>query len=200
VLASTGPGTWYLPIMKARATGGAAASRLSPNPAAQVESHRLEDTGNFPNSLLPAIIYREIFDFSEGDTAERLEAFLEGHGWSGAWRNGIYSYHHYHSTAHEVLVVLSGSVEVQLGGSTGVTIRLSRGDAVIIPAGVAHKNIQASADFEVLGAYPEGQSWDLKYGDPGERPEVDENIARVPLPTEDPFFGRHGPLLKHWKP
>lgn len=106
----------------------------------------------------------------------------------------------YHSTAHEVLVVLSGSVEVQLGGPTGVTTRLNSGDAVIIPAGVAHKNLHASADFEVLGAYPDGQKWDLQYGAPGERPKADENIARVPLPAEDPFFGPDGPLLKHWRP
>jgi uncharacterized protein YjlB len=67
---------------------------------------------------------------SERGAADQLEAFLEGHGWSGSWRNGIYSYHHYHSTAHEVLVVLSGSVEAQLGGPAGITTGLSQGDAV----------------------------------------------------------------------
>ncbi|MHC1764918.1 MAG: hypothetical protein AB9869_11550 [Verrucomicrobiia bacterium] len=104
------------------------------------------------------------------------------------------------STAHEALVVLSGSVEVQLGGPIGVATRLSPGDAVVIPAGVAQRNLQASADFEVLGAYPAGQKWDLKYGAQGERPKVDENIARVPFPDEDPFFGPDGPVIKYWRP
>lgn len=51
----------------------------------------------------------------------------------------------------------------------------------------------------MVGAYPRGQSWDLRTGEPGERPEVLENIRRVPLPETDPLFGENGPLAEHWR-
>ncbi len=70
---------------------------------------------------------------------------------------------------------------------------------VIIPAGVGHKNCGASRDFAVLGAYPAGQKWDMCYGKPGERPQTDQNIARVQLPEGDPVYGAGGPLLERWK-
>jgi len=37
------------------------------------------------------------------------------------------------------------------------------------------------------------------YGKPGERPQADENIARVPLPRTDPIYGIEGPVLDFWK-
>ena len=72
------------------------------------------------------------------------------------------------------------------------------GDVIIIPAGVAHKNFGATGDFGVVGAYPEGQDWDMNYGRPGERPAVDSNIRRVALPKADPLYGIAGPLLEQW--
>ena len=71
-------------------------------------------------------------------------------------------------------------------------------DTIVIPAGVAHKNLRASRDFLVVGAYPPGQSWDMNYGEAGERPDADQNIMRVPRPKKDPVFGRRGPLIDHW--
>ena len=71
-------------------------------------------------------------------------------------------------------------------------------DVVVIPAGVGHCNLGSSGGFLVVGAYPEGQSWDLRTGEPDERPEVLENIRKVPLPRTDPVFGDEGPLHEHW--
>ncbi len=87
---------------------------------------------------------------------------------------------------------------MQFGGATGVLVTVKAGDVIIIPAGVAHRNVGSSHDFGVVGAYPAGQNWDMNYGKANERPEVDKNIARVPLPHKDPIFGAGGPLIQHW--
>jgi uncharacterized protein YjlB len=51
----------------------------------------------------------------------------------------------------------------------------------------------------VVGAYTKGQeSYDLRTGEAGERPEVLENIRGVPLPEMDPLFGKGGPLTGRW--
>ena len=159
----------------------------------------LADDGKIPNSRLPLLIYRRAFEVSRRDPAAVIERTFAEQSWDGTWRNGIYSYHHYHSTAHEVLGCYRGSAKVQFGGESGIVEELSAGDVVIIPAGVGHKNLGASVDFAVVGAYPRGQDYDMNYGKPSERPRADENIAREPLPQTDPIFGEDGPLLKHWR-
>ena len=161
--------------------------------------HILADDGTIPNSRLPLVVYKQAVDLSGGDPPVAIETALRANGWGHDWRNGVFSYHHYHSTAHEVLVVYAGSARVQFGGERGIVTTLNPGDAVIIPAGVGHRNLGASRDFRVVGAYPLGQAWDICYGKPGERPRSDENIARVPVPRADPVFGRDGPLLAHWR-
>ena len=165
----------------------------------RVRAHLLADDGRIPNSRLPLLIYPGAFPMSDPDLPGVIEARLRHNGWEDGWRNGIYPYHHYHSTAHEVLAVYVGSARVQFGGENGVIADVSSGDVVVIPAGVGHKNLGASAGFRVIGAYPRGQTWDMCYGKPGERPRADENIARVPVPIADPVFGGEGPLLTHWR-
>jgi uncharacterized protein YjlB len=135
---------------------------------------------------------------SGSDLASAFESRFEQHGWTGSWRNGLYRRHHYHSTAHEVLGVYSGKVSVRLGGPSGPVVILRAGDVAVVPAGVAHKNEEQSSDFRVVGAYPSGTSADLKYGEDGERPLTDRNIAAVPLPVADPVLGKSGPLMTLW--
>ena len=53
--------------------------------------------------------------------------------------------------------------------------------------------------FAVVGGYPQGQNWDLCYGKADERPQADQNIARVPLPKADPIYGADGPVMDYWK-
>jgi uncharacterized protein YjlB len=160
----------------------------------------LEDDGTFPNNgNLPLLIYKNAIAIPADNPAGALEHIFRDNGWGGSWRNGIYSYHHYHSTAHEVLGIYGGSVTVQLGGPNGLTVGARSVDVIVIPAGVAHKNLGSSRDFRCVGAYPAGQDWDMNYGKPGERPAADKNIAKVPLPTTDPVYGADGPLVKGWK-
>jgi uncharacterized protein YjlB len=162
------------------------------------ESHLLSDTGTFPNSRYPALVYRAVLP-SNGDLASAFEQLFERHGWTGSWRNGLYRTHHYHSTAHEVLGVYRGQVSVRVGGPSGHLLELHAGDVAILPAGVAHKNEAQSDDFAVVGAYPHGTAPDLRYGKPGERPATDANIAKVPRPVQDPLGGASGALLRSWR-
>jgi uncharacterized protein YjlB len=164
----------------------------SPAPRAEL----LGDTGQFPNSRFPALVYPAVL--ADGDLASAFEALFERHGWTGSWRNGLYREHHFHSTAHEVLGVYRGSVDVRLGGPDGQLVTLRAGDVAIIPAGVAHKNERQSSDFAVVGAYPAGTGPDMQYGKPGERPRVDRNILAVPLPELDPVQGEGGALSRLW--
>jgi uncharacterized protein YjlB len=113
--------------------------------------------------------------------------------------DGVFSYHHYHSNAHEVLGVVSGSANIAFGGPEGETVEVEAGDVVVIPAGVGHCNKESKGRFSVVGDYPRGQeSYDLRTGEEGERPEVLENIRDVPLPKSDPLFGEKGPLTQRW--
>ncbi len=91
-----------------------------------------------------------------------------------------------------------GTAQVQLGGEQGLVLSIQAGDVLIIPAGVAHKNLGGSRDFHVVGAYPDGQRPDICYGRDGERPQADRNIARLARPQEDPLYGADGPLFEHW--
>jgi uncharacterized protein YjlB len=146
----------------------------------EVTVHKLKDDGRFPNNeKLALLIYKNTIDAAGHDLSGAIEQIFMDNGWGGMWRNGIYTYQHYHSTAHEVLGIYKGQVKVQLGGPEGVVLEARAGDVIIIPAGVAHKNLGSSADFRCIGAYPPGQTWDMNYGKPGERPTADRNIEII---------------------
>jgi uncharacterized protein YjlB len=162
------------------------------------EQYLLEDDGQFPNSRYPVLAYRGVLAAPSASAASDFERLFSKHAWPAAWRNGIYDYHHYHSTAHEALGVYQGWVHARLGGARGQVLTLRAGDVVVIPAGVAHCNEGQSEDFRVVGAYPAQSDMDMNYGKPGERPEVDRSILALPLPEADPVYGAKGPLLEFW--
>jgi uncharacterized protein YjlB len=72
------------------------------------------------------------------------------------------------------------------------------GDVLVLPAGTGHCNAGSTDDLLVIGAYPDGMSWDLRRGDPAEHDEVLQNINKVPLPKADPVEGASGSLLGLW--
>ena len=76
--------------------------------------------------------------------------------------------------------------------------KVAAGDIIVIPAGVGHKNLK-SENFKIVGAYPDGREYDMNYGKEGERPAVDKNILKVPVPDTDPFFGRTKGVPEIWK-
>src|SRR5687767_8966618 len=65
--------------------------------AVAVETYRFEDDGGIPNSPLPVLVFHDVEAARDASTCEALFA---RHGWLGAWRDGIFSFHHFHSTAH----------------------------------------------------------------------------------------------------
>lgn len=153
----------------------------------------LKDDGTYPNNSLPVLLWRQGVPITGDSGAETIERRFEQNGWGGTWRNGIFTYHHYHATAHEVLGIARGSVTVQLGGPSGKIVELAAGDVVLLPAGTSHKNLGQSDDLLVIGAYPPGQRPDILRGEPGERPDADRRISVVPLPDRDPVAGTKGP-------
>ena len=157
-----------------------------------------KDDGLIPNIQYPLILYKNVFTARGNKGAEWLEATFRRNDWTNSWRNGIYSFHHYHSTSHEVLGIYSGNALVHLGGEAGEKVNVEAGDVIIIPAGVGHKNL-GSEGLGVVGAYPEGRSWDLMKGKPGERPQADKNIAALPIPESDPLLGKDKGIVEVWR-
>jgi uncharacterized protein YjlB len=147
------------------------------------------------NPDLPVLVYRQVF-VRKGDVATAMEARFERNGWPPQWRNGIYAFHHYHRTAHEVLGIASGEVTVMLGGNGGATVVLRQGDAVLLPAGTGHCRISQSEDLVVIGAYPPRQ-----YGDIERAPATPQEraiIASVPHPGTDPVGDIEG-VPQYWQ-
>jgi uncharacterized protein YjlB len=160
------------------------------------EELRLADGGAIPNSRLPVLVYRGVEGIASPAACAGLFA---ANGWLGAWVDGIYPFHHFHSTSHEVLGVVAGAASVTLGGPDGETLTVRAGDVLVLPAGTGHRNAGAEPGLVVVGAYPDGMAWDLRRGDPAEREEVLANIAAVPLPGTDPVYGPGGPLTGAWR-
>ena len=164
----------------------------------QIQKLFFDDDGSIPNNKLPLILYKNVFKKHGAAGAEWLEERFAENNWLNSWRNGVYNYHHYHSKSHEVLGVYSGSAELHLGGEQGQKVRVEAGEVIVIPAGVGHKNLGSSSDFRVVGAYPEGRSYDLKTGKKSEYEEAKKNIAEVPLPEHDPVLGSENGVPEIW--
>lgn len=162
-----------------------------------VVAHLLQPDLPIPNHpRWPLLIYPAAL---EKITPEAFEALFTRNAWPAAWRNGVFSFHHYHSNSHEVLGVYEGEVTVQFGGNAGVTVTAKPGDVIVLPAGTGHKKLSARGALGIVGAYPEGSDPDTC------RPPLTASwtnaarISRVPLPSCDPVYGPGGPLFTYWR-
>ena len=158
----------------------------------RIERLRLDDDDLVPNNpRLPRTVYRSAIPDGRGSAEQRCIALFAGHGWGSAWVNGIYPFHHYHATVHEVLGLARGWAEVQFGGPAGPVLHVEAGDIVLIPPGVGHCRIVASDDLSVVGAYPgPGEvAVDLQRATPEARLASLPLIAQVPDPQTDPVLG-----------
>ena len=159
-----------------------------------------QPTDQFPNSPLPVLLYQAVLASVIFFRLIRLRKHLRRNGWSNAHVGGIHTQLHYHSNNHVVFVILRGWTDIVVGGYRGHRFRIEKGDVLIIPAGVAFKNLGRQHDIVALTAWPEGTKGDLNTGIPGERPAADIRISAVPMPAADPVFGHEGDLLPIWYP
>ncbi|ERK17264.1 Cupin domain-containing protein [Pantoea sp. AS-PWVM4] len=163
-------------------------------------------SGGVPNNPLPLIIWPGVApdndseDEENQDTAIWFEETFTRNGWPAAWRSPIFPYTHYHPNTHEIIGVGAGWAEVLFGGDSGRMVTLREGDAVLIPAGVGHKQIHASEDFFTVGAYPEGISPETLRDEPRFLRTSQAQIQRVPMPKRDPFTGGEGAMTEIWLP
>ena len=168
--------------------------------AAAPEILRLSRNGWVPNNgQLPVLLYRGAFPISgdkSPEMASAMEAVFEQNGWPAQWRNGVYDFHHYHSTAHEVLGFARGWGRLVLGGEGGHELVVRAGDVAVLPTGTGHCRLDASSDFLVIGAYPKGETWDICRSAPDAA--TLERMRKVAFPLSDPVSGAGGALVQHW--
>ena len=166
--------------------------------AKEPEVLRLSRNGWMPNNdLLPVLFYRAAFDLKGADPAAIFEQAFRRNGWPPQWRNGVYDFHHFHSTAHEVLGFAAGQARLILGGENGHEITVQAGDVAVLPTGTGHCKLHASSDFLVVGAYPPNQSWDICRSAPS--PSDLDRMRHLPFPNSDPVTGSSGPLIQRWR-
>ena len=136
------------------------------------------------------LVYRDVEPAARGDV-DAVRALFARHGWRGSWVDGVFDFHHFHSTSHEVLAVVAGSATLELGGPQGQAFDVAAGDVLVLPAGTGHRRASAAAGFTVVGAYPAGQEdYDLLRGDDAaEVAAARERILALDAPLDDPVGG-----------
>ncbi len=161
----------------------------------EVEKIQLSRNGWMPNNdRLPVLLYRRAFDGA--GMADQMEAALEKNLWPAQWRNGVYTFHHYHSTAHEALGFAGGKAQLMLGGENGDVVTVEAGDVLALPVGTGHFLVHAEPGFLVVGAYPAGQHWDICRSAPDAAGV--ERMRQLPFPASDPLTGKGGELVRSW--
>jgi uncharacterized protein YjlB len=141
------------------------------------------------NPRLPVRIYRGLRMATDAPfDAAAFDARFSANGWPPDWRGGVYDYHHFHSSAHEVLGVAAGTATLMLGGPDGTIVEVGAGDALLLPVGTGHCCVRADAAFCVVGAYPRGQDWDIQRSAPDVK--TLERMHAVPDPRRDPVTGK----------
>jgi uncharacterized protein YjlB len=177
--------------------------------AIEAEEYHYEPDGTVINSRLPLLVYRNAVQAGPyGDLAEAMKQTFRSNDWLNNWlERGVYPYPHFHSTSHEVLGVVSGTMPLRLGGAAQEPMLFSAGDVIVMPAGVSHtafpeeqhRELGGSDDVMMVGGYPEGRDWDLLRDGELSDAEMRAALKRImsqPIPRLDPVTG--GPM-HNWR-
>lgn len=163
-----------------------------------IETFQFEKNAWMPNNpRFPAVLYRDVLTDGQATNPKDFEDLFRRNGWEPRWRDGVYGYHHYHTTAHETLGFAGGKARLMLGGPRGREVEVEEGDVLVLPAGVGHCSMRTDKHFLAVGAYLPGQDWDLckTMADAAAL----ERIRALPPPESDPVEGREGTLLNLWR-
>jgi uncharacterized protein YjlB len=158
--------------------------------AVRLETWSAPPGDRIPNHpRFPVLVYSGVE--AAGAGADAARAAFAARGWGGAWVDGVFAFHHFHSTSHEVLAVVAGSATLELGGPQGRAFEVAAGDVLVLPAGTGHRRAAADPAFTVVGAYPAGQErYDVLRGeDLAEVAAARERIAALAVPDQDPVGG-----------
>lgn len=171
-----------------------------PDGDAIVLAYPIAANGAIPNNeRCPVLAYPGVVPIAGTDPAAAFERLFAANRWGGSWRNGVFAFHHFHSTAHEVLGIYAGAATIALGGEGAVVLDVAAGDVLVVPAGVAHKRLDARDGFACVGAYPRGQDPDMCRGTALTAARLAETVAALGLPERDPVYGENGPLVERWR-
>jgi uncharacterized protein YjlB len=154
----------------------------------KLETWQAPPGNRIPNHpRFPVLLYRG----TAIEDARAARTVFAEHGWGGSWVDGVFGFHHFHSTSHEALAVVAGRATLELGGPQGRAFEVAAGDVVVLPAGTGHRRAASDGGFTVVGAYPAGQErYDiLRGGDPAEMEAARERIAALGAPADDPIGG-----------
>ncbi|MCJ1351723.1 MAG: hypothetical protein MMC33_001707 [Icmadophila ericetorum] len=172
----------------------------------RISSFQIPSFSGIPNTSVqkkPLLVYHSAFPPTV--SASAIESHLAQTGVvTPQWRYTMYSTTHFHTTAHEVLCISRGKARLCFGGEENperVETVVERGDVVVVPAGVGHRLLEDfHGDFEMVGAYPKGKSWNMCYGgdEDGEKAREIEGLGWF---ERDPIYGREGPAInvKEWR-
>lgn len=132
---------------------------MPPATSSPEQYHIKSATPYVPNSPLPVLIYRSCLPLfpSSATVCETIEPnnWLKG----GVFKH--YGSHHFHSVTHECYAVFKGHSKLLLGrgpldpeSDDDLIVDVNEGDAIVLPAGVAHCSLSSSDDYEYVGLYP----------------------------------------------
>ncbi|KAK2795729.1 hypothetical protein FQN52_003578 [Onygenales sp. PD_12] len=152
------------------------------------------------SSAKPLLIYHSAFPPSTFTSPSQISHHLATIGAvTPQWTYTMYPTSHFHSTTHEVLAIVSGAAKLCFGHEENpgkVEMTVSKGDVVIVPAGVAHRLLEdVEGRFLMVGAYPAGLGWDMCYGTEGEGDKTGV-IGGLGWFGRDPVYGGCGPVLE----
>lgn len=153
--------------------------------AAQIISYDVKPTNLIPNSPKPLLLYKGCC-LRDGKVDVTL-AFdtLKQNGWTTQWvaQYGHYQRSHYHATAHEAMIVLSGPGKIRWGTADfgddpeqhtygtasedgALYTDANVGDVFIVPAGVTHKSYDPNSTANDARGLTEGGNHGIQADDP----------------------------------